>query len=147
MSLQPSTLFLGVPFHAGQSKRGVAVTPDLFREVALTSQLPWLDLGDVTAPDYSGRDAAIHHAFELSKKVQNLELKNKFLCLIGGDHGQALGSVHGLLHHYPDMIVVWMDAHADANVPSASPLAICTVCHSLGCWVRARLVLGGSSVH
>jgi arginase len=99
----------------------VAVTPDFFREVALTSELPWQDLGDVAAPEYSGRDAAIHHAFELSKKVQNLELKNKFLCLVGGDHGQALGSVHGLLHHYPDMIVVWMDAHADANVPSASP--------------------------
>ena len=121
MNFTPSTLFLGVPFHAGQSKRGVAVTPDFFREVAWRDELGWQDLGNVSAPDYSGRDAAIHHAFELSKRVQHTDIKDKFLCLMGGDHGQALGTVHGLLHHYPDLIVVWMDAHADANVPSASP--------------------------
>lgn len=112
------TLFLGVPFHAGQGHLGTALAPTSFRAVIPTS---WQDLGDVPAPEFHGREAAIHHAHSLSKKIASLDLRKKFLCLVGGDHGQGLGSVHGMLQHHPDLIVVWIDAHADANVPSASP--------------------------
>jgi len=112
------TVFLGVPFHAGQGHLGTALAPDAFRE---TLPAEWQDLGDVPAPAFHGREAAIHHAQALSKKISSLDLRKKFLCLVGGDHGQGLGSVHGMLHHHPDLILVWIDAHADANIPSASP--------------------------
>jgi arginase len=112
------TLFLGVPFHAGQGHLGTALAPAAFRSVLPNS---WQDLGDVPAPEFHGREAAIHHAHALSKKIASLDLRKKFLSLVGGDHGQGLGTVHGMLHHHPDLIVVWIDAHADANVPSASP--------------------------
>jgi arginase len=112
------TLFLGVPFHAGQGHQGTALAPAAFRE---SLPVAWQDLGDVAAPEFHGREAAIHHAQALSKKITSLNLRKKFLCLVGGDHGQGLGTVHGMLHHHPDLIVVWIDAHADANVPSASP--------------------------
>lgn len=112
------TLFLGVPFHAGQGHLGTALAPDAFRKSLPAS---WHDLGDVAAPDFHGREAGLHHAQALSKRIATLDLRKKFLCLVGGDHGQGLGSVHGMLHHHPDLIVVWIDAHADANIPSASP--------------------------
>ena len=46
------TLFLGVPFHAGQGHLGTALAPAAFRE-----SLPaaWQDLGDVAV--YPGRAA------------------------------------------------------------------------------------------
>ena len=117
------TLYLGVPFNAGQSRRGTADAPDFFRQVNASAFYPggWHDLGDVAAPDYRGRTAALEHAQKLSNTIRSLNLKNRFLALVGGDHGQGLGTVHGLLQHYPELIVVWIDAHADANVPSASP--------------------------
>lgn len=116
-------LFLGVPFHAGQTRKGVSLAPDLFRSVNADIFTPrgWQDLGDVAAPAYSGRSAAIDHARELSNTIAGLDLSDRQLFLMGGDHGQGLGSVHGLLHHYPNMIVIWIDAHADVNVPSSSP--------------------------
>lgn len=113
------TIFLGVPFNAGQSRPGTAAAPDYFRHRFLPAD--WQDLGNVMAPGYRGLDAAIQHALALSETLSHHSLKNRFLAIVGGDHGQGLGTVHGLLHHYSNLIVVWIDAHADANVPSASP--------------------------
>ena len=116
------TYFLGVPFNAGQGRRGTARAPAAFRENCPELFVEaWHDLGDVPAPDYHGREAAIQHAHCVSKKIQAMDLNKNFLAIMGGDHGQGLGTVHGLLHHHPDLIVVWLDAHADANIPSSSP--------------------------
>ncbi len=117
------TLFLGVPFNAGQGQRGTAQAPAFFRQQAhdLFELGHWQDLGDIPAPPFRGRQAAIMHAQALSDAIQKLDLSSSFLALVGGDHGQGLGTVHGMLHHHPDLIVVWIDAHADANVPSSSP--------------------------
>lgn len=35
--------------------------------------------------------------------------------LIGGDHSLALGSIKGALSCYPDLGVIWIDAHGDMN--------------------------------
>lgn len=32
---------------------------------------------------------------------------------VGGDHSIASGSIHGILSHYEDLKVIWVDAHAD----------------------------------
>jgi arginase len=41
--------------------------------------------------------------------------------LIGGDHSQAFASVSALLNIYPDLKILWFDAHADMNTPETSP--------------------------
>lgn len=117
------SLYLGVPFNSGQPHVGTAKAPQLFREVNkdMFSFHNWTDLGLVHTPSYGGREAAIEHAFALSEFIKNLKIKNSFLSIVGGDHGQALGTLHGLLTHYPQLIVVWIDAHADANTPTSSP--------------------------
>ena len=40
---------------------------------------------------------------------------------MGGDHSIATGSISGVLKSYPDIKIVWVDAHADINTPEVSP--------------------------
>jgi len=44
-----------------------------------------------------------------------------FLLTAGGDHSIASSSISALQHRYPDLGVIWVDAHADANTPRSSP--------------------------
>ncbi len=39
--------------------------------------------------------------------------KNKFVALLGGDHGCVFGNVKATLEHYPKMGILQIDAHAD----------------------------------
>lgn len=116
------TLFLGAPFSGGQPHPGVSMAPDEFRKHHPDIFTPggWQDVGNIVGPGCSF-EGAMEHARLIAKKVESLPLKNNFFAAVGGDHGLALGTVHGLLHHHPDLLVVWIDAHADANVPSSSP--------------------------
>lgn len=41
--------------------------------------------------------------------------------LIGGDHSQAFATISALLNIYPDLRIIWFDAHADMNTPVTSP--------------------------
>ena len=43
-----------------------------------------------------------------------------FPLLIGGDHSIAAGSLAGLLKARPNTGVIWVDAHADLNIPELS---------------------------
>lgn len=45
----------------------------------------------------------------------NESLPNHIPIMIGGDHSLALGSIKASLNHYPDLAVLWIDAHADFN--------------------------------
>ena len=116
------TLFLGAPFSGGQPHPGVSMAPDEFRKhhPDLFSAGEWQDVGNIVGPGCSF-EGAMEHARLIAEKVESLPLKDNFFAAVGGDHGLALGTVHGLLHHHPDLLVVWIDAHADANVPSSSP--------------------------
>ena len=40
--------------------------------------------------------------------------------LIGGDHSQSFATVSALLNAYPNLRVIWLDAHADINTPETS---------------------------
>jgi arginase len=117
------TLFLGTPFYAGQSYSGTKLAPDMFRNLNndLFTIFGWQDLGNISAPQYHGRQAGIDQCYSISEFIRQQNLKDQFLCIMGGDHGQSLGTIHGMLHHDPNLIVAWIDAHADANTPSSSP--------------------------
>jgi arginase len=39
---------------------------------------------------------------------------------LGGDHSIAMGSVAGMARQYPDLAVIWIDAHADINTPKST---------------------------
>jgi arginase len=39
---------------------------------------------------------------------------------LGGDHSIAMGSIAAMTQKYPDMAVLWVDAHADINTPKTT---------------------------
>ena len=39
---------------------------------------------------------------------------------LGGDHSIAMGSIAAMAQKYPDMAVIWFDAHADINTPKTT---------------------------
>jgi arginase len=135
-------LFLGIPFHWGQKNKSVSLTSKLFFSQGYLNPDEWTNLGDLSFSKCQALDCCQ----EIYETVKNIDLKNRFLMLLGGDHGQSLGTIGGLLHHQPDLVVVWIDAHADANTPEASitknmhgmPLAYLTGESPLE-WLTAKL--------
>ncbi|KAL9649471.1 hypothetical protein ABK040_000710 [Willaertia magna] len=61
----------------------------------------------------------------LKKEEQELkEVTEKqnfpFIINVGGDHSVAIGSIYSMLSLFPDLRVLWIDAHADINTPEGS---------------------------
>lgn len=55
-------------------------------------------------------------------KAMTIEAEaGNFPMLIGGDHCLAMGSVLASAKRYPNLCVVWFDAHADVNTEDTSP--------------------------
>lgn len=113
---------LGIPFSHGQKHKGVALAPEILRDEALISKIsswiPCSDEGDIFLP-LKDKDCSTSN-FIISQKIKALDLRDSFLLNIGGDHGMALGTIHGILEQRPDTIVVWADAHGDINTPHSS---------------------------
>lgn len=124
---------VGVPFHFGQPHPGVKKAAKFLRNAGLCESmkeiLPVIDHGDLSLPlrQFSSLEGSIKFSREageasrmISDKIESLDIENDFLLNIGGDHGMALGSIHGILSHHPDSIIVWADAHGDINTPLTS---------------------------
>ena len=125
---------LGIPFSFGQPFWEVTEAARCFRHHGLNSRLNknfiTTDLGDLNFNIETPSDgnslikniSAVSEAnFQISRAIENLDLTNHFLLNIGGDHGMGLGTVHGVLSHNPETVVIWADAHCDINTPESSP--------------------------
>lgn len=60
-------------------------------------------------------DIVIETNTKLRDTVQEIIKSGRFPLLIGGDHSLGLGSVAGVLEHYEDLGIIWIDAHGDMN--------------------------------
>lgn len=58
----------------------------------------------------------------IAKIVEDKLRSGNFPLLLGGDHSISLGSMAGVLRVRPDTGVLWIDAHADLNIPDVSDL-------------------------
>lgn len=64
---------------------------------------------------------AVGHANYLVYKAAYPSAQSgKFVLTLGGDHSIAVGSIAAILKARPDSSIIWVDAHADINPPSAS---------------------------
>eukprot|EP01091_Cochliopodium_minus_P012475 TRINITY_DN3788_c0_g1_i1.p1 TRINITY_DN3788_c0_g1~~TRINITY_DN3788_c0_g1_i1.p1 ORF type:complete len:338 (-),score=89.10 TRINITY_DN3788_c0_g1_i1:70-1083(-) len=125
---------IGAPFSGGQTKGGTEEGPKLFREkdrrfaevVDFEIGLKMVDTGDVVLkesideqvkefPKLKNAHNVSNFCKLLSNKVAEESKNGAFALTIGGDHSIAIGSISGLLNTYPDLCVVWVDAHADIN--------------------------------
>ena len=136
---------IGVSVKEGQQLTGVEQAPGLFRKGGLLKGIKALgweinDLGDLTKEnlqdaideqeelDSAGYKYVLPNIevlgcmnHELSKRTFKSAQENRMVLTLGGDHGLASGSIHGMLQAYPDLKVIWIDAHGDCNTPETSP--------------------------
>ncbi|CAG5129633.1 unnamed protein product [Candidula unifasciata] len=126
---------VGFPFSKGQPRTGAELGPGALREAGLVSQLESLgnhviDFGDVELEPVS-RDEPVMGVKnplavgtankKLSDAVTKLLKQNQSIITLGGDHSMAIGSIHGHAQVEPDLVIVWVDAHADIHTPLTSP--------------------------
>ena len=158
---------IGVSVKEGQKKTGVEKAPGVFRNcglIPLFSQLglETTDYGDIkrdaleemitsennstTEYKYSLQNDVVLGCMNkvLSEMVHASATKKENVVILGGDHGLATGSIHGMKKAYPDLKVIWIDAHGDCNTPEISPSGNyhgMPVAHLLG-WIQKGEVKG-----
>ncbi|MFL2745931.1 MAG: agmatinase [Dehalococcoidia bacterium] len=50
---------------------------------------------------------------KIETTIDNLKLKNQITGIIGGDHSVTIGSVKSTIKRFPDLSILYLDAHAD----------------------------------
>ncbi|KAH9633973.1 hypothetical protein HF086_001175 [Spodoptera exigua] len=125
---------IGVPFEKGQKKYGVSVAPAALRYAGLIQQLSEIDgldvkdYGDIETPGIEEvkMENMAHLApvsacnKKLSKRVSEVLRDDRVVVTIGGDHSIGVGTVDGHYQVNNDMILIWVDAHADINTNKTS---------------------------
>lgn len=141
-----SISIIGACVNEGQDwYSGVQTAPRVLRDSGLIGAVRALgyevfDEGDVTVNDIVPDDevdetvyyrrGSIKNAGKLGDSCGKLHesvlaacsrQNRNFVLTIGGDHGVAVGSISALKRAKKDISVVWVDAHADCNIPETSP--------------------------
>ena len=57
---------------------------------------------------------------QIAEAVSGVLKSGKACLALGGDHSMAIGSILGHHREEPDLVIVWVDAHADINTPLTS---------------------------
>ncbi|AMD19631.1 HCL520Wp [Eremothecium sinecaudum] len=122
------------PFSGGQGKSGVEDGPKyLMRqglkegietegwEVEISEPLEGCDyekrkLSEAEVIGKARNPTIVGEATEkIYKAVHEAAAKETMVVTLGGDHSIAIGTVSGVMEQYPDVGVIWVDAHADIN--------------------------------
>lgn len=114
-----------IPLWRGQTRKGVRYAPAILESMTheiVNNRYPIIsnfvkDGCLNNSSDYKNSINSINYNF-----LNNIpEHKSGDLVLnLGGDHGIAMGTIPPMLVKYPNLKVVWVDAHADINSPITS---------------------------
>jgi arginase len=127
---------IGAALDLGQRRRGVDMGPSAMRYAGLEERLQSLgfdvrDHGNVetAVPEATAvRDERARFLPEIKETCERIAAKvveestaGAVPLILGGDHSVALGTLGGLASAHGSGGVLWIDAHADANIPDMSP--------------------------
>lgn len=127
---------IGMPIDLGQMRRGVDMGPSAIRYAGIYEKLAELfdaidDLGDISVgrpevvidPNTKIRNLklVVEKNEQLAKTVAKVVESGSFPLILGGDHSTAIGTLAGVAKHYPNLGVIWFDAHGDLNTVETSP--------------------------
>jgi arginase len=148
-SAEPHTCtIIGAPMTYGQPFVGTDSGPSLLREAGLrgmlsslgwrVEDLPNLDFDESTLKQASMNSSTppdLTATFKgnaknnllvgagsqiLADLVETKLNEGRFPLILGGDHSIGIGSLAGVLRARPNTGVIWVDAHADLNIPTIS---------------------------
>jgi arginase len=134
-----SIRLIGAPTDIGASRRGASMGPEALRVANLQQALQQhglevIDGGDLSGPanpqlapvdgfrhleQVAAWNRQVHEAVHDSLHDGQLPV------LLGGDHALAIGSIAAVAQycreHGKKLLVLWLDAHADANTHASTP--------------------------
>jgi arginase len=124
--------FSGLGFEVGQTKKGLTLSPEFARNyfsILRNADLEIVDREDLL--DESPSLIKVYNDFDLAhvKWTKYKEAYSKTIGLLreniplinwGGDHSVAISTVGAFTHCFKNGYVIWIDAHADLNLPSKS---------------------------
>jgi arginase len=119
----------------GQDRRGVDMGPSAIRYARLQAVLeelgyPVIDLGNAGTPipetvhqdEEIRRLAAVRGVCEeVAERARAMISEELFPIFLGGDHSISIGTVSGVAGSLGRTGLIWLDAHADFNLPETSP--------------------------
>ncbi len=124
----------------GAGRRGVDMGPSAIRIAGVSDKLRALGYHVIDGGDIEIRNAEIQEIEDvklpylpeianactlLAAEVESALDRNEFPLVLGGDHSMAIGTIAGIAAHckreHKRLGVIWVDAHADINIPETSP--------------------------
>jgi len=130
---------IGAPTDVGAGERGASMGPDALRVAGIEPALrrlrhEVLDAGNLAGPGNPQQPPAngYRHLAQVTKwcelardAVASALEDGAIPVLMGGDHSLSIGSIAAVARHCAErdrpLTVLWLDAHADANVAASSP--------------------------
>ena len=130
---------IGVPTDIGAGARGGSMGPEALRVAGLVPALeslglPVADRGDLSGPvnpmqppreGYRHLDEVVAWCRAVHGAVGAALDAGELPVVLGGDHSISIGSIAAVARHCrargKKLFVLWLDAHADYNVPATSP--------------------------
>lgn len=134
-----TVMLIGAPTDVGASTRGASMGPEAMRVADLAGALLRNGLDVVDGGNLSGPANPWHQPIDGMRHLDEVAAWNRgvfdacygclqdgrFPLLLGGDHCLAIGSISAAARHCREtgkkLLVLWLDAHADANTGSTSP--------------------------
>ncbi len=134
-----TVMLIGAPTDVGASTRGASMGPEAMRVADIAGALLRNGLDVVDGGNLSGPPNPWHQPIDGMRHLDEVVAWNRgvfdacygclqdgrFPLLLGGDHCLAIGSISAAARHCRDtgkkLLVLWLDAHADANTGSTSP--------------------------
>ncbi len=119
MSEQQKFGLLGTAIGHGQPKPGVEKAFEYLELVGFWEELAKeYDFQNFGALEKVDSAQAYNNLFHKTLEIINSGYRP---LLIGGDHSQAFASISAITNKYPNLRILWIDAHADMNTPDTSP--------------------------
>lgn len=134
---------LGIPLEAGGAVAGTLMGPAALRTAGLAARLTGLghrvhDHGDVTPETVADHDLPAEIAARCRsagtvagfvraahERALSILEAGQMPVFMGGDHSISMGTASAVARHCAatgrDLVLLWLDAHADFNTPATSP--------------------------
>jgi arginase len=116
-----------IPFTLGSHRKGCDLGPkaiqhagikELFIEKNYTISEQIIHVSereDAKEPTLKNLTSVCEMAESVGREIDHRIKMNEFPLILGGDHSISLGTIAGIAKHYPNLGVIWVDAHGDVN--------------------------------
>lgn len=124
---------IGAPFDLCGKHKGSRMGPEAMRLAGIQESLRSLgnelcDLGDLQRPNELTVPGGLRNLSPLLECLRDLKARvaeviaaGSIPMVLGGDHSTAMGGISAALGAHPNLALLWIDAHADLNVPGTTP--------------------------